>query len=119
TSPQTRLASSALPSRRRCGRSANAKTEAARGPASGASGVRHGDALHEHDAVRCAAAAVVVGHDVQGAAVVAAEHAREAAAIGVDRVEDLAACSYPGAALSRNAGIPDRALGGGADAVRR
>jgi hypothetical protein len=66
---------------------------------SGSPGVRYGDPLGEDDAVGRAAAGVVVGHDVQCAAVVVAEHAREAPAVGVDRVQHLAAFSHPCAAL--------------------
>jgi hypothetical protein len=55
--------------------------------ASWSTGPRHGDWLDQHDAVGCAAAGVVVGHDVQRAAVLAAEHAREATAVGTDGVE--------------------------------
>ena len=62
-------------------------------------------------------AVVVVGHDVERAAVVAAEHAREAAAVGLDGVEHLAALGDAGAALPGDAGVPDRPFGVGADAV--
>lgn len=79
--------------------------------ASGSPGVRDVDRLRQHDAVRGTAAAVVVGHDVERSAVVTAEHAREAAAVGVDGVQHLAAFGDAGAALSGDAGIPDRPFG--------
>ena len=71
----------------------------------------------QDDPVGRAGAAVVVGDDEQRAAVVAAEHAREAAAVDIDGVQHLATFGDTGAPLTGNAGVPDRPLGVGADAV--
>ena len=76
------------------------------------------DVLGEHDPVRRAVGAVAVGHDEQRPTVVAPEHAREAATVNVDGVEDFATFSDTGASLTGNAGIPDRPLDVAADAIR-
>jgi hypothetical protein len=83
----------------------------------GSSGVRYGDGMDQDDSVRCTAVAVVVGDDVQRAAVVAAEHAREAPAVDHNAVQHLAAFGDSGASLPGNAGVPDRPFLVGADAV--
>src|SRR5829696_2818033 len=57
--------------------------------------------------------------DEQGATIRAAEHAREAAAVGLDGLEDLAALGYSDTMLARHTGIPDGVLGIHADAIRR
>src|SRR5437899_1755712 len=69
-------------------------------PWSGAPGVGDVDPVGEHDAVGRAGAVVAVGDDVQGAPVVAAEHAGEAAAVGFDDVEHGAALGHARASLS-------------------
>src|SRR4051794_14462956 len=76
--------------------------------ASGTSGVGHGRPMGEDHAVGGAAGAPLVGHDVERAAVVAAEHAREAPTVGRHGVEHCAAFGDPRAALTGNAGVPDR-----------
>ena len=81
--------------------------------------MRYVDSLGQHDSVGCAGSAVVVGDDEQGSAVVAAEHAREAAAVNLNRFQFATAGRDPGATLSRHAGIPDCSFGVGADAIGR
>jgi hypothetical protein len=71
-------------------------------------GSGHGYRVDQHHPVRCTAAGVVVGHDVQAAAVVAAEHAGEATAVGSDGVQKFAALGHAGTSLAGNAGVPDR-----------
>ena len=62
---------------------------------------------------------VAVGDDVEGAPVVVAEHAGEAAAVGGHGLQHLAALGDADAALVGDVGVPDRALGVEADAVGR
>src|SRR5829696_6791121 len=57
--------------------------------------------------------------DEQGATIRAAEHAREAAAVGLHGLEDLAALGYSDTMLARHTGIPDGVLGIHTDAIRR
>src|SRR6478735_21383 len=90
----------------------------------GASGSRHLDLDRQHLAARFALAhalrpAPLGGHDAERPPVVAAEHAREAAAVDVDRLEHLAALAHAHAAAVRHVGVPDRAGLVEADAVRR
>src|SRR5829696_7660811 len=57
--------------------------------------------------------------DEQGATIRTAEHAREAAAVGLDGFEDVAALGNSDTVLPRHTGIPDSVLGIHADAIRR
>ena len=63
-------------------------------------------------------AAPLARDDEQRRAVGAAEHAREAAAVELDPVEDLAALADADAAPVGHVGVPDGTLGVDADAVR-
>ena len=81
--------------------------------------MRHVDPLGEHHAVAHLARVVAVGDDVERAAVVAAEHAGEAAAIGGHGLQDAPALGDPDAVLVGDVGVPDGALGVEADAVGR